>query len=173
MNDGVKLMGLVVVAAAAACAPIDDPGGAVPGARALAREAAASARRCARDLEELSATNPEAAWSGLEPWLELPGQPAGDARARQRLARRDRDEVLRRLQEVESLQRVVTQLADQPGVETYLDLPGLAERSRQLSSRLCRSKDLASARMLTTPPGPPARWDASRALAGVPPHQGP
>jgi hypothetical protein len=168
MNGWAKLGGVVLVVGVVACDPQGGPDTVVPRSLAIVEASDASAHRCAGDLEALAVTDPDITWNALQPALRLHGGGPVEEGDRQRLARRDRDEVVRRVREVESIGQAVLSLAERQGVERYLDLVGLAERSRDVSSALCRSRDTAYTVAMHRPPATAPGRDGAGTLAGNP-----
>jgi hypothetical protein len=149
MPSKLTLVGVLLLSALAACVSPSAEGGSAPRYRAIAKEATASGRRCARELEGLSDERPEVAWGALQPQL---GAASGSPTEGEQLARWDQDEVRRRVARLEQLERAVATLGARPAGWQHLDLAGLAEQSRGLARGLCRARDVVATVARSRPP---------------------
>jgi hypothetical protein len=155
---GEKTWGSILAAAAlAACAPNSERRPSATDMHETTDGAVASAIHCATDLDLMTASSPELAWTALqaETTASRVAVPAGLDRSL--LEQRGRVEVARRLQAVLDSRAAVDRLDAHAGPWGAPQDPGaLAEHVRSVSAGLCRTRDAAQAlarRSLPAGPG--------------------
>jgi hypothetical protein len=130
----------------------------------VADAAAVQAARCATDLDALAVSSPESARSALDAGLapaRVADRPVTD---RDGLARKDRDEVARRLQAVLDTRTAVGRVAAHAGPwSSPQDGGALSEHARSVANELCRVRDVATALARRAPPARPAPGEATLA----------
>jgi hypothetical protein len=152
------ILAAVAVWFVAGCAPETGTQATGVDAQDLVDAAVVLAARCATDLDALAVASPESARSALDAGLapaRVTDRPVTD---RDGMARKDRDEVARRLQAVLDTRTAVSRVAAHAGPwAAPQDGGALAEHARSVASELCRVRDVATALARRAAPAGPAQ----------------